>query len=74
MSESERENIIESLGQGGRGAAWVALYLICWILMAWSCSVGLPSDCLRAEEPTEVLIELSVLVCFALAQVRLTKM
>lgn len=57
------------LGQGGRAAAWVALYIVCWLLMAWSCNIGLPSDCRRAVEPIEVLIELSVLVAFALGQV-----
>lgn len=57
------------LGRGGRAAVWVALYIVCWLLMAWSCNIGLPSDCRRAAEPMEVLIELSVLTAFSLGQV-----
>lgn len=56
------------LSRGGRAAVWVGFYVICWLLMGLSCEIGLPPDCLRASEPVEVLLELPVLLAFALGQ------
>lgn len=58
-----------AIGRGTRAAIWVGFYVLCWLLMGLSCRVDLPHDCRRASEPMEVLIELPVLLAFALGQV-----
>lgn len=61
------------MGAGMRALAWFVLYLVFWLLMGLSCLADLPPDCGRPDSAVEVLIELPVLLAFAMAQVTCTK-
>lgn len=56
--------------QAQRATVWAAVYVLGWLLMRLSCYIGLPDDCILAEEPLEVLTDLIVLLVFSLVQVR----
>lgn len=55
--------------QAQRATIWAALYVLGWLLMRLSCYIGLPDDCILAEEPLEVLTDFVTLLVFALVQV-----
>ena len=54
--------------RGSKAAVWFGFYVVCYLLMGLSCEVGLPTNCTRASEPMEVLMELPLLLAFAIAQ------
>ena len=62
------EEAVSVMGIGSRGLIWFAFYVMCWLLMGLSCLFGLPSDCRRPSTTQEVLIELPVLLAFAMGQ------
>ena len=58
--------------RGSKAAVWFGFYVVCYLLMGVSCEVGLPTNCTRASEPMEVLMELPLLLAFAIAQASAT--
>lgn len=56
--------------QAVRGAAWVSLLVICWLLQRLMCHFGLPPHCDLPSTALEVLTDFLTLVVFGLTQVR----
>lgn len=56
--------------QAVRGAAWVSLLVICWLLQRLMCHFDLPPHCDLPSTALEVLTDLLTLMAFGLTQVR----